>query len=84
MFKLPEDDLGARETAPTCAAATAGFLDSPRQPRFDRRRPLIDIRAIKAKAGFQPKRIPRAKSDRCYASICEQFLRDLTSDVGGN
>jgi hypothetical protein len=43
VLKLPKYDLSTRETALTPTAAAADFLDRPKQSRFDRRRPLVDV-----------------------------------------
>src|SRR5512144_1153843 len=62
VLKLPEYDLGPGEPALAPAAAAADFLDRPGQPRFDRRRALVDIRAVKAQSSLQAKRARRVRS----------------------
>src|SRR5262249_37398923 len=61
VLKLLKNDFGRWETPLARSAAAARFLDGPRKASFDRRRALIDVRAIKAESCFQAERIPRAK-----------------------
>src|SRR5438067_10501874 len=71
---LLHHDFGAGEAAWACAAGAPRLRKAPVEPRLDQRGRLVEVGAIKAKAGFEPQAVTRSKAYRCDRGIAQQRL----------
>src|SRR5690606_16171472 len=66
------------------AAFPAALADRPGEPRFDRRRSLVQIVAIQAEPGLKPQRIARTEPRGLHLILVEQLPREALGLVGRN
>src|SRR5690606_15966287 len=64
------------------AAFPAALADRPGEPRFDRRRSLVQIVAIHAEPGLKPQRIARTDPRGLHLILVEQLPREALGLVG--
>src|SRR6185312_17478457 len=84
IIELWQYDVRSGKSAGPRASPAANLRNCPFQRGLDRRRVLVDVRAVEAKAGLDPQAVARAQTGQRNGSIVQKNTRQHLGLRSGN